>query len=148
VPVVELKTAFQKCACGCYVVPPRELSPSRAEWVEELFRQDWGLEAPFGYEKTPRVFDEVEALTKVKTRGLEHATKHGYVITDDDLEPNLPEVARKEIYILEEKIGIWKHYKIRIKPLECLVEGSEAEGFIKLKCPKCGRVTFEWRKPR
>lgn len=32
------------------------------------------------------------------------------------------------------------------EPVRAVVEGSEAEGWLKLKCPVCGSVALEWRR--
>jgi len=152
---MDLGIRYQRCTCGIYLVPPLKLSKNRADFIEEEYRTDY-----------PKYADRGEVLENVVLRGLDLAKKHGYEVKRNDLrpyeykrgerEPTVPETAL--IWVLEKilceytldefgRFGRRSIFQLRVKTLEALIEGSEKEGHIKVKCPKCGRVTFEWRKP-
>lgn len=140
----DIGVVSQTCGCGALLVPPKSVSSIGKQKIEETYPYP-ALEPTINESSLPEGPDEKAAeIARLKA---EYATKRAVEVVRIKGEAQAREVKLKKVakavIFSESETGA----KLDIERLELLAEGSFDEGVLKLKCPKCGKVTFEWRKP-
>lgn len=134
---VDFGVKSQECLCGVLLTPP----PALSSVAEEKFEEPHIL-LPFEFappeDAPPEQLDQLrvaaekaynDALTEMRAKAKKRAAE-------------LRKVA-KQVTVVDDPCGA----KLIVTRHTAKVEGSEADGYIKLRCPQCGLVTFEWRRP-
>jgi hypothetical protein len=140
---LDLRIKWQKCVCGALLVPPKTVSSIG----EEAFELVWEVlpETPPPMEPPPEVPPSEAGEWMEQAKATYIATRAGLI---DEIKRKIMEEYGdgRAKSIVEEDLDTL--YRVRVERYTALVEGSEEEGYIRLRCPRCGFVTFEWRRPR
>ncbi len=140
----DIGVVSQKCGCGALLVPPKSVSSIGKPTIEEVFAY-LALEPSIDKASLPE--DPTEKEAEIARLESEYVTERAVEVAKIKGEAQAREtelkVISKAVSFSESDAGA----KLDIERLELLVEGSFDEGLFKLKCPKCGKVTFKWNKP-
>lgn len=127
---MDIGITSQTCACGAELHPPQVVSPG-AQVSLQLERWLPSLARPSGvsdsdWEAMKRRIEERRALGRAK------------------IDKEISDVAKpfKSAETRENDGSI----TVRLERHEALIDGSEESGHLSLKCPLCGRVTFDWKR--
>lgn len=140
----DIGVVSQTCGCGALLVPPKSVSATGKQKIEEVYSYP-ALEPTIDQASLPE--DPTEREAEIARIRSEYATTRAAEVSRikgkaQARKVGLAEVSRA-VTFSESEAGA----KLDIERLELLVEGSFDEGALKLKCPKCRKVTFKWRKP-
>lgn len=140
----DIGVVSQECGCGALLVPPKSLSSIGKPKIEEVYPHP-ELEPTIDYSTLPEgPAEQAAEIAKIQS---EYATWRAAEVIKIKEKAQARKVelekSSKAVTFSESEAGA----KLAIERLELLVEGGFDEGELKLKCPKCNKVTFEWRKP-
>ena len=140
----DIGVVSQRCGCGALLVPPKSVSSIGKQRIEEVYPYP-ELEPTIDTASLPEGLAEKEdEIAKLESEyAAERAVEVARIKGEAQARETELKVISKAVTFSESDAGT----KLDIERLELLVEGSFDEGLFKLKCPKCGVTTFEWRKP-
>lgn len=123
---MDIGIAFQLCACGAQLCPPVVLSPGVSTCHE--------VEREYPPQVPPSHLGVSDSEWKRERRPSIIA----------QIKKEITDIGKsfKSSEITEDEVGV----RVRLERHEALVEGSEESGHLSLKCPQCGRVTFDWKR--
>lgn len=140
----DIGVVSQKCGCGALLVPPKSVSSIGKKEIEEVYPYPV-LKPTIDYSSLPEgPAEQAAEIAKIQS---EYATWRAAEVSRIKGEAQARKVKlekiSKAVALSESETGA----KLDIERLELLKEGTFSGGQLKLSCPKCGKVTFEWRKP-